>query len=100
MYKFIETKNALKDWEKIQSMSRSVKEKFKYFMVDILNNPRNMNTIGNPELLKHSKKEMWSRELTKKDRIVYGIEQGNHHGMLEENEIVVFYQYLEHYSDK
>ena len=100
MYKFVETKNALKDWEKIQSMSRSVKEKFKYFMVDILNNPRNMDTIGNPELLKHSKKEMWSRELTKKDRIVYGIEPGNHHGKPEENEIVVFYQYLEHYSDK
>ena len=100
MYKFIETKNALKDWEKIHSMSMSVKEKFKYLVVDILNNPRNMNTIGNPELLKHSKKEMWSRELTKKDRIVYGIETGNLHNMPEENEIVVFYQYLDHYSDK
>ena len=43
---------------------------------------------------------MWSCELTKKDRIVYGIEQGSHHNMPEEGEIIVFYQYLGHYQDK
>jgi len=74
MYKHQETKDALNDWEKIKSMSKSVKEKFKYFLVDILENPRNMDTVGNPERLKYTEKEMWSRELTKKDRIVYGIE--------------------------
>jgi len=100
MYKFQETKTALKDWKKIQSMSKSVKDKFKYFVVDILENPRNLNTVGNPEQLKHTKIETWSRELTKKDRIVYGIEQGNKYNMPEENEIVVFFQYLGHYSDK
>jgi Txe/YoeB family toxin of toxin-antitoxin system len=100
MYKFVETKNALKDWEKLQSMSKSVKDKYKYFVVDILDNPRNLNTVGNPEKLKYSEIEMWSRELTKKDRIVYGIEQGKNHNMPEENEVVVFYQYLGHYQDK
>ena len=100
MYKYVETKNAFKDWEKIQSMSKSVKDKFKYFVVDILDNPRNLNTVGNPEQLKHSAIEMWSRELTKKDRIVYGIEQGSHHNMPDENEIIVFYQYLGHFQDK
>ena len=100
MYKFVETKNALKDWEKLQSMSKSVKDKYKYFVVDILDNPRNLNTVGNPEKLKYSEIEMWSRELTKKDRIIYGIEQGSNHNMPEENEIVVFYQYLGHYQDK
>jgi hypothetical protein len=45
MYKHLETKNALKDWGKIQSMSKSVKDKFKYFVVDILDNPRNLNTV-------------------------------------------------------
>jgi Txe/YoeB family toxin of toxin-antitoxin system len=100
MYKFVETKNALKDWKKIQSMSKSVKDKYKYFVVDILDNPRNLNTVGNPEKLKYSEIEMWSRELTKKDRIVYGIESGNNHNMPEENEIIVFYQYLKHYQDK
>ena len=34
------------------------------------------------------------------DRIVYGIEPGKNYNMPEEDEIVVFYQYLEHYSDK
>jgi len=100
MYKIQETKTALKDWKKIQSMSKFVKDKFKYFVVDILENPRNLNTVGNPEQLKHRKIETWSRELTKKDRIVYGIEQGNKYGMPAENEIVVFYQYLGHYLDK
>ena len=100
MYKFVETKAALKDWEKIRSMPKAVKEKYKYFLVDILDNPRSLNTVGNPEQLKHSETEMWSRELTKKDRIVYGIEQGSRYNMPEENEVVVFYQYLGHYQDK
>jgi len=100
MYKFKETKNALKDWEKIKSMSKSVKAKFKYFIVDILENPRNLNTVGNPEQLKYTEKETWSRELTKKDRIVYCIENGFDYNMPEENEIIVFYQYLGHFQDK
>jgi Txe/YoeB family toxin of Txe-Axe toxin-antitoxin module len=100
MYKYRETKNALKDWEKIKSMSLSVKSKFKYFLVDILDAPKNPNTVGNPKQLKHSEKEMWSRELTKKDRIVYGIEAGANYNMPEEQEIIVFYQYLGHYQDK
>jgi Txe/YoeB family toxin of Txe-Axe toxin-antitoxin module len=50
--------------------------------------------------MKYTEKEMWSRELTKKDRIVYGIELGSNYNMPEENEIVVFYQYLGHYLDK
>ena len=100
MYKTHETKDALKDWVKIKSMSKSVKDKFKYFLVDILDNPRNLNTVGNPEQLKHSAKELWSRELTKKDCIVYGIEPGANYNMPDEPEIVVFYQYLGHYQDK
>ena len=100
MYKQKETKGALNDWEKIKSMSKSVKDKFKYFIVDILENPRNKNTVGSPEQLKHTEKEMWSRELTKKDRIVYGIELGADYNMPEEPEIIVFYQYLGHYQDK
>ena len=100
MYKQQETKNALKDWEKIKSMPKSARDKFKCLLVNILNNPRNLNSIGNPEQLKYSEKEMWSRELTKKDRIVYGIEPGLYYSMPEEPEIVVFYQYLGHYQDK
>ena len=77
-----------------------MQSKLKYFVIDILDHPRNLDTVGNPEQLKHSEKEMWSRELTKKDRIVYGIELGADYNMPNENEIVVFYQYLGHYQDK
>jgi len=100
MYKHKETKQALKDWERMKSMPKATKEKFKYFVVEILYNPRDKNALGSPEQLKHSEKELWSRELTKKDRIVYGIESGADYGMPEEDEIVVFYQYLGHYKDK
>ena len=100
MYKHKETKQALNDWKKIKSMSKATKDKFKYFFVDILDEPRNLNTVGNPEELKYRKTETWSRELTKKDRIVYGIEPGIKYNMPEEDEIVVFYQYLGHYDDK
>ena len=100
MYKFQETKKALKDWDKLKSMSKAVKEKYKYMVLDILENPREKDTIGNPEELKYTDIELWSRELTKKDRIVYGIESGEKYDMPDENEIIVFYQYLGHYSDK
>jgi Txe/YoeB family toxin of Txe-Axe toxin-antitoxin module len=100
MYRSWETNNALKNWEKIKSMPKSVKDKLKYFLVDILENPRSLDTVGNPEQLKHTEKEMWSRELTKKDRIVYGMEPGADYDMPEEQEIVVFYQYLGHYQNK
>jgi len=100
MYRYIEIKGALKDKKTIKSYPKATQSKLLYFVNDILDDPRNLNTIGHPEQLKHTKKEMWSRELTKKDRIVYGIEQGSNYNMPEENEIVVFYQYLGHYLDK
>ena len=83
-----------------KSHSKAVQSKFKYLIEDILESPRNLNTIGNPEELKHYNTEMWSRELSKKDRIVYGIEPGKNYDMPEELEVIVFYQYLGHYTDK
>ena len=100
MYKFKETKQALKDWQKIQSAPQSVKERWKAIFKNILNFPRDKEAIGNPERLKYTDKEIWSRELSKKDRIVYGIESGAYYNMPEELEIIIFYQYLNHYSDK
>ena len=96
-----ETKDARKDKALIlKSCSKSVQSKLEYFVNDILDHPRDLNSVGNPEQLKHSEKETWSRELTKKDRIVYGIEPGANYNMPEESEIIVFYQYLGHYQDK
>ena len=99
--KYVEMREALRDKKQIKkSCSKSIQSKLEYFVNDILDNPRNLNTVGNPEELKHSEDEMWSRELTKKDRIVYGIEPGTNYNMPEEPEIIVFYQYLGHYRDK
>ena len=81
-------------------MNKSVKNKLTELVNDIIVNPRDKNTIGNPEELKYSDIELWSRELTKKDRIVYGIEPGNNYSYNSEKEIIVFYQYLGHYKDK
>ena len=100
MYKFKETKRALKDWQKIKSMSQSGKERWKEIFKNILNSPRDKKAIGNPEELKHTYIEVWSRELSRKDRIVYGIEPGVNYDMPDELEIIVFYQYLGHYADK
>ena len=97
----IEKKTAKKDKLLIgKSYPKSFQSKFKYFVLDILDNPRNLDTIGSPEQLKYSSVEKWSRELTKKDRVVYGIEPGIKYDMPEEDEIIVFYQYLGHYEDK
>ena len=96
-----ETKDAKKDKALIlKSYPKNVQAKLKYLFDDILDAPRDKNAIGNPEELKHYDTEMWSRELSKKDRIVYSIEPGKKYGMPEEAEIIVFYQYLGHYADK
>ena len=96
-----ETKDARKDKILIlKSYPKGIQSKLLYLVNDILEEPRSMEATGNPELLKYTENEMWSRELTPKDRIVYGIEAGKDYGMPEEKEIIVFYQYLGHYRDK
>ena len=98
---YSEKKTAIEDRLLIRkSYPKATQSKLLYITKDILENPRNKDTIGSPEQLKYGEKEMWSRELSKKDRIVYGIEHGANYNMPEENEIVVFYQYLGHYEDK
>jgi toxin YoeB len=99
--KYSEKKTAINDRVIIRkSYPKATQSKLLYLVDDILENPRNLDTTGNPEQLKHAEIEMWSRELNKKDRIVYGIEPGSNYDMPEENEIIVFYQYLGHYRDK
>ena len=100
-YKYHETKATIVDKKLIfKSYPKSTQSKLLYFVNDILDDPKNLNSVGNPEELKHKEFPTYSRELTKKNRIVYGIEPGINYGMPEELEIVVFYQYLGHYADK
>ncbi|MDR1737271.1 MAG: type II toxin-antitoxin system YoeB family toxin [Candidatus Symbiothrix sp.] len=101
MYKIFETKEAKRDKKIIlKSYPKVTQKKLEYFVADILSAPRNKNTVGCPEELKHGRVELWSSELTPKDRIVYGIEPGMNYDMPEEKEIIVFYQYSGHYQDK
>ena len=83
----------------LRSYPKSIQNKLIKLINDILKNPRNKIAIGKPEELKYTDVEKWSRELTKKDRIVYSIESGINYKMPDE-EIVVFHQYLGHYNDK
>ena len=99
--KTIEKRVAEKDKAIIKkSYPNGIKKKFEDLLKDIAENPRDLKAIGNPEELKYTEKEMYSRELTKKDRIVYGIEPGVNYNKPNEEEIIVFYQYLGHYLDK
>ena len=99
--KYIEVREALKDKKLIKkSYSKAIQSKLEYFIKDILDAPKNLNTVGKPEELKYTEFPTFSRELTKKDRIVYGIEPGVNYDMPEETEVIVFYQYLSHYEDK
>ena len=101
MYSYIETKWALNNKKLIlKSYPKAVQSKLHYFISEILDAPRELNTVGSPEELRHTNKELWSRELTRKDRIVYGIEPGANYGFPNEAEMIVFYQYLGHYDDK
>ena len=97
--KYVETKTALRDKAKIKSMSPASRKRFEDLIKDILKQPREINTIGKPEKLKYTELEMWSRQTSKGNRIVYGIEPGSEYGFTD-SEIIVFYQYLKHYSDK
>jgi toxin YoeB len=100
-YKFHETKTALSDKKLIlKSYPKSIQSKLFYLVNDILYNPRNLDSVGKPEELKHQKIPTFSRELTQKDRILYEIKPGMDYGMPEEKEIVVFLHYLGHYLDK
>jgi toxin YoeB len=46
--------------------------------------------LGKPEELKYNMKGYWSRELSKKDRIIYQVGDDK----------IIIHQYLGHYDDK
>ena len=101
MYNYIELEKALSNKTSIlKSYPKSIQNKLFRLVNDILENPRNKVAIGKPEELKYTETEKWSRELTKKDRIVYSIEPGIQYNLPNDDEIVVFHQYLGHYDDK
>lgn len=90
MYIIYETKTAVRDRRKLKSAPKAIKQRLQ----DIINN-LTLNPYKDTEGLEQLKYELsgkWSRELTKKDRIVYSVD--------EIERIVTIYQYLGHYKDK
>ena len=99
--KAIEKRTASQDKFLVKkSYPKAIRSKLEYFIKDILDAPRNLEAIGKPEELKHKNIPTFSRRLTDNDRIVYEIRPGVEYDMPEEEEIVVFLQYLGHYEDK
>ncbi|TDX84579.1 Txe/YoeB family addiction module toxin [Epilithonimonas xixisoli] len=85
-------KSARKDIQKIYKSgnTRDIK-RFEQIIMELSENPR--EGIGNPERLKHfGNEEFWSRELNKKDRVVYQI--------IDNEIIVIVASALGHYKDK
>ena len=101
MYKSFESDRAFADKAVIlKSFPKGIQGRLVRLVNDIVTNPRNKVAVGKPEELKYADTEKWSRELTKKDRIVYSLEPGIQHNMPDVDEVVIFQQYLGHYEDK
>lgn len=85
------SKSAIEDFEKIKKSGLpSVRKKLARILEELEKDPT--KGIGSPEQLKGTEGIVYSRELTKKDRIVYEI--------YEEEKTIVISQFLGHYSDK
>lgn len=85
------SKNAVEDIEKIEKSGLpAVKKKLERIINELEKDPT--KGIGSPERLKGAVGVVYSRELTKKDRIVYEI--------YEDEKTIVIYQFLGHYDDK
>ena len=85
------SKRALKDLKAIKKSGRKLDmEKVQTFLIELEEHPR--TGAGSPEQLKYYDGEVWSREVNKKDRLVYEI--------FEQEISVTLIQSLGHYNDK
>ena len=90
-YRVFRTKQADKDFDKIRKSGLpSVKEKVERIFRELAEHPR--TGVGNPEELRHFGANIWSRSLSKKDRVVYEIR--------DDAVVVLVFQLLGHYDDR
>ena len=89
MYEIFETSAARKDKEKLKSMSPAVKKRFENIVVSLSEDPFK-EVFGFEELKYNDAPKLYSVELTKKDRVVYSVNDNT----------ITIYQYLGHYNDK
>ena len=69
------TKRAIEQLEKIKkSATKSAKERLERIFAELAYTPMNSSGFASPERLRnYPNEEVWSRELTKKDRVVYQV---------------------------
>lgn len=85
------SKRAIEDLQAVKKSGRkSDMKKIQSLILELENNPR--TGIGFPEQLKYSNGEIWSRQINKKDRLVYEI--------FETEISITVIQSLGHYNDK
>ncbi|MES2544009.1 MAG: Txe/YoeB family addiction module toxin [Bacteroidota bacterium] len=85
------TETAIKDLQKHKKAgNKATLNKIQKIVEELENHPT--TGIGKPEALKHSLSGFWSREINKKDRLIYKI--------LEKTIIVEVISAMGHYSDK
>jgi len=83
------TPDALGDLKKIKkSGNNTTKKRLERILISICETP--YEGFASPEPLKNNLTGKWSRELSKKDRVVYEVQKN----------IIYIYSLLGHYSDK
>ena len=90
MYDITYTQDALIDLKRLQKNEPKVYQKARRFIEELREHPK--SGIGHPEPLKGKPEGRWSRELTKKHRLVYRI--------FDEEVLVLVLSSYGHYDDK
>ena len=90
MYDITYTRDALTDLKRLQISEPKVYQKARRFIEELREHPK--VGIGHPEPLKGKPEGRWSRELTKKHRMVYRI--------FDEEVLVLVLSSYGHYDDK
>ena len=90
MYDITYTQDALTDLKRLQKNEPKVYQKARRFIEELREHPK--SGIGHPEPLKGKPEGRWSRELTKKHRLVYRI--------FDEEVLVLVLSSYGHYDDK
>lgn len=90
MYNIEYTQEAIKDLKRLQKNEPKIFDKARRFIAELTEHPQ--TGLGHPEPLKGKPEGRWSRELTKKHRLVYRI--------YETDVVVLVLSAYGHYDDK
>ena len=90
MYNIEYTQEAINDLKRLQKSEPKVYEKARRLIAELAEHPK--TGLGHPEPLKGQPEGRWSRELTKKHRLVYR--------MYEHEVVVLVLSAYGHYDDK